>query len=180
MVLSCTYFNFSSFCIHHFQEKIIFQITTYNLILKMAQHTAQYTTMLWQNWSFAGEHIVNKKKKTHTHASGGNAFGCPRFLPYNWAASWQNQQNDVRPAKTPISLSIRCPHEESLGSQLSMHSKDSDQTGRMPWLIWVFTGHTCHFVGFVTTGPYKFCLENGKRSVIPCTSHAADCHIVTH
>ena len=31
---------------------------------------------------------------------------------------------------------------------LHAHSEDSDQTGRMPSLIWVFAGHTCHFVGF--------------------------------
>ena len=30
-----------------------------------------------------------------------------------------------------------------------MDSKASDQTGRMPRLIWVFAGRTCHFVGFV-------------------------------
>ena len=30
-----------------------------------------------------------------------------------------------------------------------MHSLDSDQTGRMLRLIWVFAGWTCHFVGFV-------------------------------
>ena len=30
------------------------------------------------------------------------------------------------------------------------HSEDSDQTGWMPRLIWVFAGRTCHFVGFVT------------------------------
>ena len=29
------------------------------------------------------------------------------------------------------------------------HSKDTDQTMQMPWLIWVFAGHTGHFVGFV-------------------------------
>ena len=29
------------------------------------------------------------------------------------------------------------------------HSEDSDQTARMPRQIWVFAGHTCHFVGFV-------------------------------
>ena len=29
-----------------------------------------------------------------------------------------------------------------------MHSEDSDQTGRTPRLIWVFTGRTCHFVGW--------------------------------
>ena len=32
---------------------------------------------------------------------------------------------------------------------LQADSKDSDQTGRIPRLIWVFAGHTCHFVGFV-------------------------------
>ena len=29
------------------------------------------------------------------------------------------------------------------------HSEDSDQNGRMPKLIWVFAGRTCHFVGFL-------------------------------
>ena len=32
------------------------------------------------------------------------------------------------------------------------HNKDSDQTGRMPRLMWVFTGCKCHFVGFVMRG----------------------------
>ena len=35
---------------------------------------------------------------------------------------------------------------------LSFHhedNEDSDQTGQMPWLICVFGGRTCHFVGFV-------------------------------
>ena len=31
----------------------------------------------------------------------------------------------------------------------SLHSKDPDQTGRMPRLIWVFTGRTGHFVSSV-------------------------------
>ena len=31
-----------------------------------------------------------------------------------------------------------------------VHSEDSDQTGRMPRLIWGFAGRTCHFVSFVT------------------------------
>ena len=34
-------------------------------------------------------------------------------------------------------------------SFLHADSEDSDQTGRMPRLIWVFAGRTCHFVGFV-------------------------------
>ena len=51
-----------------------------------------------------------------------------------------------------------CPvwSESSLGTQwvpkdpgfLHADSEDSDQTGRMPRLIWVFAGRTCHYVGF--------------------------------
>ena len=65
----------------------------------------------------------------------------------------------VRPAKTHISLDIRPVwSESSLCTQwvakdlsfLHADSEDSDQTGRMPRLIWVFAGNTCHFIGFVT------------------------------
>ena len=65
----------------------------------------------------------------------------------------------VRPAKTQISLGIRQVWSEfslsarrKLGSLAThwAHSEDSDQTGRMPRLIWVFAGHTCQFFGFVT------------------------------
>ena len=55
----------------------------------------------------------------------------------------------VHPAKTQISLGIRPDWSESslsawrkLGSLAThwAHSEDSDQTGRMPRLIWVFAG----------------------------------------
>ena len=36
----------------------------------------------------------------------------------------------------------------SLATHLA-HSEGSDQTERMPSLIWVFAGRTCHFVDFV-------------------------------
>ena len=64
----------------------------------------------------------------------------------------------VRPAKTQISLGIRPVWSESLLSAWRnigplttywVHSEDSDQTGQMPRLIWVFAGRTCHFVGFL-------------------------------
>ena len=64
----------------------------------------------------------------------------------------------VRPVKTQISLGIRPVWSESLlcaqwvakdPSFLHADSEDSDQTGRMSRLIWVFAGHICHFVGFV-------------------------------
>ena len=73
------------------------------------------------------------------------------FIIHLWAASWQNQQMTVHPAKTQISLGI-CPvwSESSLCAQwvakdpsiLHADSEDSDQTGQMPRLIWVFAGRT--------------------------------------
>ena len=61
----------------------------------------------------------------------------------------------VRPAKTQISLDIRLAwSESSLGAQWvakdpsfpHADSEDSDQTGRMPRLIWVFAGRTLSFL----------------------------------
>ena len=75
-----------------------------------------------------------------------------------WAASWQNQQNDFAPSEDrdqpghPPSL-IRVFTVRSVGSRglnVSLGGQEySDQTGRMPRLIWVFAGRTNHFVGFV-------------------------------
>ena len=70
-------------------------------------------------------------------------------------------KSHVRPAKTQISLGIHPAWSESslsawrnLGPLAThwVHSEDSDQTGRMPRLIWVFAGRTCHFIGFVVRG----------------------------
>ena len=83
------------------------------------------------------------------------------FTSFHWSAiiwntAWQNQQNE----KTQISLGT-CPDwsESSLcalrvakgPTYLHVDSKDSDQTGWMPRLIWVFAWHICHFVGFCCT-----------------------------
>ena len=68
-----------------------------------------------------------------------------------WGSSRQNQLNDVRPAKTQISLRIRPVWSESLvfaqwgakdPSFLHADREDSDLMG-------VFAGRTCHFVSFV-------------------------------
>ena len=77
-----------------------------------------------------------------------------------WAASWQNQQNDCAPSEgsdQPGHPPSAQSDQSSLCAQLVakapsfLHadSEDSDRTGRMPRLIWVFTGRTCHSVGFV-------------------------------
>ena len=68
-----------------------------------------------------------------------------------------HDNNDVRQAKSQISLCIHTVwSESSLCAQwvandpsfLHADSEDSDQTGQMPRLIWVFAGRTCHLVGF--------------------------------
>ena len=69
----------------------------------------------------------------------------------------------VRPAKTQISLGIRPVwSESSLCAQwvakgpsfLHVDSEDSDQTGRMPRLIWVFAGRTLTLFVLSCRGSY--------------------------
>ena len=81
----------------------------------------------------------------------------------------------VRPAKTQISLGIRPVwSESSLSAWRKLdslathwaHGENSDQIGRMPRLIWVFAGRTCHFVGFVVRWlKRKNLLPEGKQSL---------------
>ena len=95
----------------------------------MPGYTISSSINLWLKW-------VNIQPKPGTNTK--------------WAASWQNQQN-VHPAKSQISLGI-CPvwSESSLFAgrklgSLATHwaqSEDSDLTGWMPRLIWVFAGRT--------------------------------------
>ena len=69
----------------------------------------------------------------------------------------------VRPAKTQISLGIRPVwSESSLFAQWvakdpsfpHADSEDSDQTGRMPKLIWVFAGRTARLLVLSCRGSY--------------------------
>ena len=84
----------------------------------------------------------------------------------------------VHPAKTQISLGVRpvwsvsslCAPRVAKGpSFLHADSEDSDQTGRMPRLIWVFAGRTSHFVVFVMMRLNPHCLffEKKNRIEIP-------------
>ena len=75
-----------------------------------------------------------------------------------WAATWQNQQSGMCAQRRLRSAWASAVWSESSlcaqwvakdPSLLHAECKDSDQTGRMPRLIWVFAGRTYHFVGFV-------------------------------
>ena len=84
----------------------------------------------------------------------------------------------VHPAKTQISLGVRRVWSESslsawrkLGSLATheAHSEDSDQTGQMPRLIWVFAGCTDHFVGFEAAQIMKMPSEDSDQPVHLCS-----------
>ena len=93
----------------------------------------------------------------------------------------------VRPVKTQISLGIRPVWSESSQcaqwvakdpSFLHADSKDSDQTGLMPRLIWVFAGRTCHFVGFAMRWLIKVLIEQEIKWVY--TDNKGICSSILH
>ena len=89
--------------------------------------------------------------------------------PIKWTATWQNQQSECAPAKAQISLGV-CPvwSESSLCAQwvakgprfLHADSEDSDQTGRMPRLVWVFAGRTLTLLSLSCRGSIVFLLKS--------------------
>ena len=89
-----------------------------------------------------------------------------------WAASWQNQQNDVcaqwrlRSAWASIQSDQRLCCALWVAKDPSFLHADSedwsdwvdDQTGRMPRLIWVFTGSTGQFLAHLSRQAHKVSL----------------------
>ena len=68
----------------------------------------------------------------------------------NSATSWQNQQNDCAQRRLRsdwADQSLHCALNGLLRTPafFMWRNKDSDQTGQMPRLIWVFDGSTCRF-----------------------------------
>ena len=66
-----------------------------------------------------------------------------------WAASWQNQQNGMCAQRRLRSAWASLSAWRKLWSVATHYTANTDQTGQMPRLIWVFAGRTCHFVGLV-------------------------------
>ena len=92
----------------------------------------------------------------------------------------------VSPAKTQISLGIRPVWSESSLSAWRkltslathwVHSEDSDQTGRMPSLIWVFAGHTCHFAQMVQNQIIQASGNSAQTGRVLATFHHSLCYI---
>ena len=103
-----------------------------------------------------------------------------------WYEPWHDKTNkmSVCPVKTRISLGIRPVWSEcslsawrKLGSLTThwVHSEDSDQTGRMPRLIWVFALSCCGSYFFLSLFPYKPPYD--KTNKMTCASAQSD-HIL--
>ena len=95
--------------------------------------------------------IMKKKKKKKEAEPKDRSLGLLLWLKQMSHLMTKPTKWPVHPAKTQISLGI-CPvwsvtslsawmHIGSLATHWA-HSEDSDQTGRMPRLIWVFAGRT--------------------------------------
>ena len=98
-----------------------------------------------------------------------------KAINYIWATTWQNQQSGMcaqrrlgsawAAAEVQADLSLRCPYKRKLGSLEThwAHSKDSDQTGRMPRLIWVFVGRTLILLVLSCPGSYLIDLKTSNH-----------------
>ena len=114
---------------------------------------------LWPWWLFFFILILNSSTKFLLWCLSDKKYQpLQKLRKYTSLCTTKLTKWHVRPAKTQISLCIHTVWSESLLSAhwvatdprfLHADSKDSDRTGRMPRLIWVFTGCTGHFVGFV-------------------------------
>ena len=103
-----------------------------------------------------------------------------------WAATWQNQQNvcapSIRPVWSESSLSV-------WGKLVSLathwaHSESSDQTGRMPRLIWVIAGRTLVLLVLSCRGTNLFALlctnfVFHENQIILCNFLFSDVHLYT-
>ena len=120
---------------------------TYTLDQSSSHILVSYFWSCWQQLIQGG--TVNRTRDVSTgQPEIEKKFICVDVFSFTiWVTARQDQQNDVHPAKTQISLGI-CPvwpvftlRKEkpwSLYTQLE-HSEDSDQTVQMWKLIWFFT-----------------------------------------
>ena len=83
-----------------------------------------------------------------THMSRRTTKLTKWHVPIEDSGQSEDSDQTVHPPSLIRVFAIRMKKAWSLSYPLSTQ-RDSDQTGQMPRLIWVFTGDTYHFVGFV-------------------------------
>ena len=137
--------------------------------IKRQQLFSLWKTNQWCSWSLAAlcrlrDILSISCAATHFDITHLNLFRTLKHLSHLMTnpTKWH-----VRPAKTQISLGILPVWSEtSLSAWWKLgplathwsHSEDSDQTERMPRLIWVFARRTDQFVDFVTSRLTSYCM----------------------
>ena len=136
-----------------------------------ANHWVRAKTLIRLGWCLGlSEFSLGAHVSLLVLSRGGSGYGCQVFTWLMESAKKYEPRHDktnkvtVRPVKTQISLGIHPVWSESslsawrnLGSLATHwgHSEDSDQTGRMPRLIWVFAGRTVILLVLSWDGSYK-------------------------
>ena len=133
--------------------------------MRFSPHKPKETRLRWVGWGQLGGAMVlwNVKCRGVLHLSilvgqGGTGWmGCSDNMsrlmskPTKWLCSqrirsaWASAQSDQ---------SLRCAKDPSF---LHAGGEDSDQTGRMSRLIWVFAGRTIILLVLSRGGSYVFC-----------------------
>ena len=132
--------------LHHYTTSVKAEYYFYDSLFPLLKFGSKCT------WSGNFSHFDSVNEMTSKNTDQ------PLYEHYIWATSWQNQQNDpctqrrLRSARASaqseqFSLCVQWVAQDP--SFLQADSEDSDETGWMPRLIWVFAGCTCPFVGFV-------------------------------
>ena len=94
-----------------------------------------------------------------------------------WATSWQNQRNGICAQRRLRSAWASVQSDQSSlcaqwvakdPSFLHADIEVSDQTGRMPRLIWVFAGRTCHLLVLSWGGSFNCFRMLMKKCLLVC------------
>ena len=98
--------------------------------------------------SIAYRPLVRKVSDSPSQSKKNQYMSCLVTKPTKWLCAQRRLRSALASAQSDqTSLTAW----RNIGSSAThwAHREDFDQTGRMPRVIWVFAGHTCHFVGFV-------------------------------
>ena len=150
--------------LHGFRGDVVWKCWRTTDERRMPAYTTSSPVSLWLRWAKNHLHInkteqnMVEKHKISSNLLQTNAYKMRSKDFGNWFTNKKfepprdkTNKMTVCPAKTQISLGIRPVwSESSLCTQwvakdqsfLHADSEDSDQTGRMPRLIWVFAGRT--------------------------------------
>ena len=127
---------------------------------------SNFNVRVWANSTFSAALLNPENISTSTYYPAVSTYEPPRD---------KTNKMTVLPAKTQISLGTRPVWSASSpcaqwvandSSFLHADSEDSDQTGRMPRLIWVFAGRTAILLLLSCRGSYSCCThQRGNKNL---------------